>query len=217
LELKNRFVRSATWEGYAGSDGSRNKKLTECCVKLAKGQLGLIISSHAYINPRGKSGVRQLGIYSDQLINGYAEMVNKVCQEGSKIIMQINHGGNRSKAKLINKRSLGPSAIVTKNNGMSRAMTKKEISQTIKDFKDAALRAKKAGFDGVQFHAAHGYLLSSFLSPFYNHRTDEYGGSIENRTRLVLEVYQAIRSELEKQFPILIKINAEDFVGGLLS
>jgi len=215
MELKNRFVRSATWEGLADSDGSCNKKVSELCIELAKGQIGLIISSHAYINQRGKSGIGELGIDSDQLIDGYVEMVNKIHQEGSKIIMQITHGGNQSKVKLIKKRPLGPSPMKVKDNViMSKAMTKEEISQTIKDFKHAALRAKKAGFDGVQIHAAHGYLLSSFLSPFFNHRTDEYGGNIENRARLVLEVYQAIRSELGKQFTILIKINADDFIEG---
>jgi len=214
MELKNRFVRSATWEGLADPDGSCNKKVTDLYIELAQGQVGLIISSHIYINQKGKAGIGQLGIYSDQLIDGYIEMVNKIHQEGSKIIMQITHGGNQSRVKLIKKRPLGPSSVEIKNDGISKAMTKKDIFQTIKDFKHAALRAKKAGFDGVQIHAAHGYLLSSFLSPFFNHRTDGYGGSIENRARLVLEVYQTIRSELGKQFAILVKINADDFIEG---
>lgn len=214
MELKNRFVRSATWEGLANPDGSCNKKVTDLYIELAKGQIGLIISSHTYINQRGKAGIGQLGIYSDKLTDGYIEMVNKVHQEGSKIIMQITHGGNQSKVELIKKRPLGPSSVEVKKDDMSKAMTKEDIFQTIKDFKHAALRAKKAGFDGVQIHAAHGYLLSSFLSPFFNHRTDEYGRSIENRAHLVLEVYQAIRSELGKQFAIIIKINADDFIEG---
>jgi 2,4-dienoyl-CoA reductase-like NADH-dependent reductase (Old Yellow Enzyme family) len=95
---------------------------------------------------------------------------------------------------------------------MCREMTKSEIFQIIEDFKNAAVRAKKSGFDGVQIHAAHGYLLSQFLSPFFNKRKDNYGGSIENRARLILKILRAIRTELGKQFVVFIKLNSEDFI-----
>lgn len=93
-------------------------------------------------------------------------------------------------------------------------MTKKEITQTIRDFQMAAIRAKRAGFDGIQVHAAHGYLLSQFLSPYFNHRTDEYGGSIENRSRMLLEIISSIRDKLGNSFPILTKINSDDYING---
>jgi len=214
MKLKNRFVRSATWEGLANSDGSCNEELAELMLELAKGQVGLIITSHAYVNQTGQAGIRQLGIYSDQLISSYVEMVKKVHGEGSKIIMQIAHAGCRSSINLTKKQSLGPSSIEIKNCGRCREMTKDEIFQTIEDFQSAAVRAKKAGFDGVQIHAAHGYLLSQFLSPFFNKRKDEYGGNIENRARLILEILQAIRTELGQQFTVLIKLNSEDFIEG---
>jgi len=214
MELKNRFVRSATWEGLANPDGSCSEKIADMMLELAKGQVGLIITSHAYVNKNGQAGIRQLGIYSDQLISSYIKIVEKVHIEGSKIIMQIAHAGGRASAKLIKDRPFGPSSLEIKDCMMCREVTKKEIFQTIDDFKNAAVRAKKAGFDGVQIHGAHGFLLSQFLSPFFNRREDEYGGSIENRARLILEILQAIRSELGRQFTVLIKLNSDDFIEG---
>lgn len=212
MELKNRFVRSATWEGLANSDGSCSGELADLMLELAKGQVGLIITSHACVTQNGQAGIKQLGIYSDQLISSYIEMVEKVHREGSKIIMQIAHAGGRAPIQLIKSQPFGPSSLEIKNFMTCREMTKSEIFQIIEDFKNAAVRAKKAGFDGVQIHAAHGYLLSQFLSSFFNKRKDGYGGSIENRARLILEIFQAIRSELGKQFAVLIKLNSEDFI-----
>jgi len=212
MELKNRFVRSATWEGLANSDGSCSGELADLMLELAKGQIGLIITSHAYINQTGQARIRQLGIYSDQVISSYIEMVEKVHREGSKIIMQIAHAGARASAQLIKSQPFGPSSLEIKDCMMCREMTKNEIFQTIGDFKNAAVRAKKADFDGIQIHAAHGYLLSQFLSPFFNKRKDNYGGSIENRARLILEILRAIRTELSQQFAVLIKLNSEDFI-----
>jgi len=214
MKLKNRFVRSATWEGLANSDGSCSVELANLMLELAKGQVGLIITSHAYVNQTGQAGIRQLGIYSDQVISSYMEMVKKVHRKGSKIIIQIAHAGCRSAINLTKKQPLGPSSIEIKDCGRCREMTKNEIFQTIEDFQKAAVRAKKAGFDGIQIHAAHGYLLSQFLSPFFNKRKDEYGGSIENRARLILEILRAIRSELGQQFAVLIKLNSDDFIKG---
>lgn len=214
MELKNRFVRSATWEGLANPDGSCNEELADLMLELAKGQVGLIITSHAYVTQNGQAGIKQLGIYSDQLIPSYIEMLEKVHREGSKIIMQIAHAGGRASAQLVKSQPFGPSSLEIKDCMMCREMTKSEIFQIIEDFKNAAVRAKKSGFDGVQIHAAHGYLLNQFLSPFFNKRKDEYGGSIENRARLILEILQAIRSELGRQFAILIKINSDDFIEG---
>ena len=216
MKLKNRFVRSATWEGMANSDGSCNEELTDLMVELAKGQVGLIISSHAYVNPTGQAGIRQLGIYDDRLTFSYKKMVEKVHNKGSKIIMQINHAGAKAPINLTKSRPLGPSPMEIKDKHC-KTMTASEISQTIEDFKNAAVRAKNAGFDGVQLHAAHGFLLSQFLSPFFNKRTDEYGGSIENRARLILEILRAIRFALGKKFTVIIKLNSEDFTEGGLT
>jgi len=214
VELKNRFVRSATSEGLANSDGSCSEELADLMVELAKGQVGLVISSHAYVNLTGQAGIRQLGICNDRFVVSYRKMVEKVHNEGSKIILQISHAGCRAPTQLIKSKPFGPSSIEVKGCLNCREMAINEIFQIIEDFKNAAVRAKNAGFDGVQIHAAHGYLLSQFLSPFFNKRTDEYGGSIENRARLVLEILRAIRSTLGKQFGVIIKLNSDDFIEG---
>jgi 2,4-dienoyl-CoA reductase-like NADH-dependent reductase (Old Yellow Enzyme family) len=214
MELKNRFVRSATWEGLANPDGSCSGRIADIMLELAKGQVGLIITSHTYVNKNGQAGIRQLGIYSDQLISSYIKIVEKVHREGSKIIMQIAHAGGRASVKLIKSQPFGPSSLKIKDVLSCREITTSEILKMIEDFKMAAVRAKKAGFDGVQLHGAHGYLLSQFLSPFFNKREDEYGGSIENRARLILEILQAIRSKLGRQFTVLVKLNSDDFIEG---
>ena len=213
MELKNRFVRSATWEGLANPDGSCSDELTDLMVDLAKGQVGLIISSHAYVNPAGQAGIRQLSIDNDRLIESYKRMIEKVHGEGSRIIMQIAHAGCRAPTQFVKNIHNGPSSMDIEGYNC-REMTISEISQIIEDFRNAALRAKKAGFDGVQIHAAHGYLISQFLSPFFNKRTDEYGGSVKNRTHFVLNIIRAIRLELGRQFTVIIKLNSDDFTDG---
>ncbi|HZK12795.1 MAG TPA: YbaK/EbsC family protein [Atribacterota bacterium] len=214
MELKNRFVRSATWEGLANPDGSCSEKIADMMLELAKGQVGLIITSHAYVSQCGQGSIRQLGIYDDRLISSYKKMVEEVHKEGSKIVLQISHAGARALAQLKDSEPFGPSSLKIKDVMNCREITTSEILKMTEDFKMAAVKAKKAGFDGVQIHAAHGYLLNQFLSPFFNKRKDEYGGSIENRARLILEILQAIRSELGRQFTVLIKLNSDDFIEG---
>jgi 2,4-dienoyl-CoA reductase-like NADH-dependent reductase (Old Yellow Enzyme family) len=180
-ELKNRFVRSATWEGLANPDGFCSAEIADMMLKLAKGQVGLIITSHAYVNRYGQGSIRQLGIYDDRFISSYKEIVERVHKEGSKIVMHISHAGARALIQPKNSRPLGPSFLEIKDTLNCKEITKNEIFKTIEDFKKAAVRAKKSGFDGVQLHGAHGYLLSQFLSPFFNKRKDGYGGNVENR------------------------------------
>lgn len=209
MEIRNKFIRSATWDGLANEDGSCNKEITDWMTNLAKGQIGLIIGGAAYINKTGKIGIKQLGIDNDNLIDNYKKMVEKVHQKGCNIVLQIHHGGGRS---LLEKSTpLGPSTLNIANFS-SREMTENEIDQTIEDFTSAAIRAKAAGFDGIQLHGAHCYLLSQFLSPFFNKRKDHYGGNLDNRVRIILKIVKRIRSELGKQFPIMIKLNSEDFI-----
>jgi 2,4-dienoyl-CoA reductase-like NADH-dependent reductase (Old Yellow Enzyme family) len=210
MELKNRFVRSATYEGLANPDGSCKEALIDLIENLAKGQVGLIITSTAYIRQGGQFIAKQSGIDDDRLISSYKQMVEKVHQEGSKIVLQIGHSGAKAIDQLKHGKPFGPSSLKIENINC-REMTVNNISQTIEDFKNAAVRAKKAGFDGVQIHAAHGYLLSQFLSPVFNQRTDEYGGSIQNRARLILQILHTIKSTLGKEFIVIIKINSDDF------
>jgi len=212
LNLPNRFVRSATWEGLAGDDGSVTPRLIDVAVQLAKGGVGLIISGHAYVSREGQAGSWQLGVYSDKLVPGLAEMVKAVHDCGGKIAMQLAHAGSRAASRLSGLEPIGPSIAEFDGKQVGLEMTKKDIEQVAQAFAAAALRARTAGFDAVQIHAAHGYLLSQFLSPYFNKRTDEYGGSIDNRTRIAVEVLEAIQKTVGPDFPIFIKINSEDFL-----
>lgn len=212
MTLKNRFVRSATWEGMAGEDGSCTPKLTDLMVQLAQGGVGLIITGHTYILPVGQAGSRQLGIYKDELVAGLKEMTDAVHREDGKIVLQLAHAGCQANAGLSGMEPVGPSVFQVDGKSICREMTVENIAETVKAFGEAAGRAKQAGFDGVQIHAAHGYLLSQFLSPFFNKRRDAYGHSLENRARFLIDSYKAIRHVVGNDYPVLIKINSEDFL-----
>jgi len=214
MTLKNRFVRSATWEGMAAEDGTCTTEVAEVVADLAKGQVGLIISSHAYVSPEGQASPRQVAPYDDRFVEGLRQMAGAAHSHGSSIVLQLAHAGLQAATSLTKMDALGPSAAVGGSGAAGRAMTDEEIEATIKAFVDAAGRAKDAGFDGVQLHAAHGYLLSQFLSPYFNRRTDQYGGSTENRARIVVIILERIRSSLGEAFPVLIKMNSEDFLEG---
>jgi 2,4-dienoyl-CoA reductase-like NADH-dependent reductase (Old Yellow Enzyme family) len=216
MKLPNRFVRSATHEGMAGDDGAVTSKLTQTMVDLAKGGVGLIITGHAYVSPEGKAGPFQLGIYSDELVDGLKSMCDAVHNVGGKIVVQLAHAGNSAVETAGN---IPHAVSACKENSQSprHEMTKEDIKNLVKAFGDAAGRAKEAGFDGVEIHSAHGYLLNQFLSPLHNLRKDEYGGSIENRARVHMEVYSAIREAVGKEYPVLIKINNEDYLENGLS
>ncbi len=211
MELSNRFVRSATWEGMAAEDGSVTPKLTETLAALARGGVGLIITSHAYVLREGQAGPWQLGIYKDELIEGLWDLTTAVHENGGKVVVQITHAGNFAAKQLIGRSPL----VVSDFEGLSKSprqeMTIDYIRELVVAFGESARRAKAAGFDGVQIHSAHGYLLSQFLSPAFNRREDEYGGSIENRARIHLETYQAVRKAVGDEFPVLIKLNCQDF------
>ncbi len=217
LALENRFVRSATWEGLATSDGSSTQRLVDLMARLARGGAGLIITGHTYIAPEGQAGPWQLGIYSDHLIPDLAKLPEAVHKAGRKIVLQLAHAGCRAHVGLTGLEALGPSALANEQGRQCRAMTLEQIRKTVEDFGQGAIRAKDAGFDAVQIHAAHGYLLSQFLSPFYNRREDEYGGNIASRARIVLEVVRRIRQCVGERFPIMIKMSSQDFMEGGLS
>jgi len=217
LELSNRFIRSATWEGLAGEDGTCTHELIDLMVELAGSNVGLIITGHAYVSSEGQATVRQLGIDNDGLLEGLSEMTDAVHREGGRIIMQLAHGGLRADDKLTGKTPMGPSIREDLLGFPGREMSVDNIRQVVNAFGQAGRRAQAAGFDGVQIHAAHGYLLSQFLSPAFNQRTDDYGGQLENRARIVSDVLQRIRQEVGPDFPIFIKINCEDFLNNGLT
>jgi 2,4-dienoyl-CoA reductase-like NADH-dependent reductase (Old Yellow Enzyme family) len=182
MSLANRFVRSATWEGMAGEDGSCTPELVELVVQLAKGGVGLIISSHTYVSHEGQAGPWQQGIYSDKLVPGFFEMAKRVHESSGKIVMQLAHAGMQANSSLTGKPPKGPSHFERVPAGQE--ISHEEIRKVIEAFGQAALRAQTVGFDGVQIHAAHGVLLSQFLSPFFNKRTDQYGGGVSKTGRV---------------------------------
>jgi 2,4-dienoyl-CoA reductase-like NADH-dependent reductase (Old Yellow Enzyme family) len=210
--LANRFVRSATWEGMADKDGSVTARLIDLMVQLARGGVGLIISGHAFVSREGQAGPGQLGVHEDRLVAGLAEMTRAVRQNGGRISLQLAHAGCQAATALSELEAVGPSVFEMEKGKPCRELTTAEIHEITHSFARGAARAKEAGFDAVQIHSAHGYLLSQFLSPYFNKRTDEYGGSVANRARAVLEVLTAIRKSVGDGFPVLIKLNSEDFL-----
>lgn len=217
MKLANRFVRSATWEGMATAEGAVTPKLIDTMAALAKGSLGLIITGHSYVQPEGQAGPWQLGIHKDELIPGLQEMTDAVHAAGGKIVMQLAHAGHFAPGKLTGRTPV----VVSNYDGLSRSprkeLTAKDISELVAAFAAAASRARSAGFDGVELHSAHGYLFSQFLSPLYNRRSDGYGGSIENRSRIHVETVRAIRKAVGNAYPLLVKMNCRDFAeGGLV-
>ena len=219
MTLKNRSVRSATWAGMAEQGGRCSMRLIELTEKLARGDVGLIITGFAYVMPNGQALTRQLGIYDDALIPNLKQLTKRVHAAKGKIAMQIVHAGVQTVMRERKNRPFwGPSAVYDKTYQKTpKAMTQREIKETVQAFAHAADRVKRAGFDAVQLHGAHGYLVSQFLSPIRNRRTDKYGGPIENRARFLFEIYRAVRKNVGKDFPVLIKLNAKDFVRGGLN
>ena len=217
MKLVNRFVRSATWEGMATDDGACTEPLIKLMAQLAQGKVGLIITSHAYILPEGQAGPWQLGIYKDELIEGLRDLTSAVHSNGGRIVLQIAHSGYFANPKLTGQVPSALSQVDEFPKPSCKVMGVEEIHEVARAFGEAARRGRDAGFDGVQIHAAHGYLLSQSLSPAFNKRTDAYGGSVENRARLLIETLHEVRSTVGPNFPILVKMNCRDFVDGGLS
>ncbi|MGL5754023.1 MAG: NADH:flavin oxidoreductase [Paraclostridium sp.] len=212
LQLKNRFVRSATWEGLANENSHMNDEIFKVYTDLAKGGVGLIITSYAHICADEQPTRNMLGIYDDSFIGNYKNLTETIHSYNSKIIMQIVYGGSQTSYNTENRLILGPSSIANIKTGVTpKSMDKNDIDSIVNSFAEAAYRCKLSGFDGVQIHGAHGYLLSQFLDPYHNRRTDEYGGCIENRARIIFEVYNAIRKKVGDTYHISIKINSSDF------
>lgn len=212
LEIKNRFVHSATCESMAALDGSVTPLLLKRYGKLARGEVGLIIPGFFYVHPYGKTLHKEMGIHDDRLIPGLAELVETVHENGAKIIFQLAHSGAVVFKNVIDRPPLAPSNVgkdpLTRTK--PRQMTIPEIKEVIQSFGKAARRAVAAGVDGIQIHGAHGYLIAEFLSSFFNRRKDDWGGSDENRFRFLKEVFLAVRQEMPPGMPLTIKLNCLD-------
>jgi 2,4-dienoyl-CoA reductase-like NADH-dependent reductase (Old Yellow Enzyme family) len=207
LELGNRFVRSATWDATADGDGAVTDASVVLYEALARGGIGLIITGFAFVSAAGQAGFRQYGAHNDKMLPGLRRLVKPIHQFGGKIALQIHHGG--ISAVKTGQPALTVSKIPTINKPQ-HVMNEEDIESIINDFTMAAVRAREAGFDAVQLHGAHGYLMSQFLSPLTNDRTDRWGGSIENRGRFHIELIRRIRQAVGTDFPLLIKFGVRD-------
>lgn len=213
--VPNRFVRSATHDFMAEEDGSVTDRNVSLYRDLAEGEVGLIITGHAYVNPCGKASPRQIGIDVDARVEGLSRICRAVHSFPSRIMLQLAHAGRQTKERICGSTPLAPSAVYEPVlKVMPRVMTAADIRNLVQDFVRAAGRARQAGFDGVQLHGAHGYLLSSFFSPHTNRRADAYGGSTENRARAAVEILRGIKDECGADFPVIIKLNSDDYLPG---
>jgi 2,4-dienoyl-CoA reductase-like NADH-dependent reductase (Old Yellow Enzyme family) len=210
LELRNRFMRSATTSYYSDDKGVVRPEIIELYGGLAQGEVGLIVKGHLYVSDKGKAHTGMAGISQDYHIPKLRELVDNVHSYGGVIAAQINHAGVNSM-----KDKAGPSDFKGIARGdtviQARGMDTSEILAIVNDFGNAAERAVETGFDAIQIHGAHGYLISQFLSRYVNTREDEWGGSLEGRMKLLKEVYKEVRQRIPADMPLMIKMNSDDF------
>lgn len=218
MSLNNRIIRSATWEGMCEPSGQPTRKLADYYAALAKGGVGLIISGYTFVGVEGKQFPGKMGIHKDTFEPAYRELAKAVHDAGGAMAIQLVHAGGQANPEVSGHPTVAPSAVKTiQYPTMPEEITSSQIHQIVAAFANGARRAKAWGIDGVQLHGAHGYLINQFLSPLTNRRKDDYGGSIENRCRFVLEVYQAVRKAVGEEFPVMIKLNATDNLEGGLT
>ena len=216
LTLTNRLVMPPMATAKAEPDGKVNQSILDYYAEKSEGgNLSLIIIEHSFIQLDGKASDLQLSVSDDNMVEGLKKLAEVIHRNGSKAMMQINHAGSNTTPEITRTIPVAPSAVSHPRRGsMPRELTHEEITNIIKAFQNAARRTKEAGFDGVEIHSAHGYLLNQFFSPLTNKRTDEYGGNVQKRIRLHLQIIEAIRAAVGDNFPILLRLGASDFREG---
>ena len=215
MKIRNRLVRSATWEGMCDPEGRPTQRLCDLYRELAEGGIGLLVSGYAFVRPEGKQLPGKMGIHTDAFSKNYEKLVRTVHDAGGKIVLQIVHAGGQAIVENSGEEPVAPSAVKVAHYPVKpRALSIKEIREIVNAFGDAGQRAREYGFDAVQLHGAHGYLINQFMSPHTNLREDEYGGSVENRSRFVTEVYRNIRDKTGSDYPVMIKMNCADNMDG---
>lgn len=215
LRARNKLLRAATHDGLATPDGRPTAALAARYETLARGGVGTIITGYAYVRPDGIAHSNMIAACDDSFVEAWRPLAERMHELGARLVLQIVYGGSSCRAHPVPERILGPSALPHPKTGIVPVeATAAELVSLARCFGDAAERARAAGFDGVEVHAAHGYLLSQFLSPLFNKRGDEYGGSVEGRARLICEVVREIRARVPQEYPVLVKMNAGDGVRG---
>jgi len=210
LSLKNRIVMPPMANNLATTKGEVTQTLIAHYTRRATG-VGLVIVEHSYVAKDGKLSSKQLGIYDDALIKGLSNLAKSIHAKGTPVCIQITHAGRRANSSICGSQPVAPSAIrASESDEVPRELEKHEIQGLVRLYGEAARRACKAGFDAVEIHGAHGYLLNQFASPLSNRRTDEYGGPFENRTRFPLEVVERVRKVVGSDTPLLYRLGAYD-------
>lgn len=218
MEVKNRFVVPPMVVNYANEDGTASERFIAYIEEKAKGGWGLIIPENYTMDPDARGFVKLPGLWNDDQIESHKELTERVHKHGAKIVVQINHAGRQTASMITGVQPVAPSPIADPTIGETpKELTVQEISEIVEKFGDAALRAKKAGFDGVEIHGSHGYLINQFMSPFSNKRTDEYGGTIQNRARFALEVIENMKKKVGEDFPIIYRMSVNELVEGGLT
>ena len=208
LTLKNRFIRAAVAD-YTPAGHLDNGVLGKY-ENLAKGGAGTIITGFALVDAEEKA-FPIMSMYDDAFVDEYSLLTSRVHRHQTNVVMQLVVTGSYAMGDVTGRTVLGPSAVANLNTGIvPKEMTGDEIKAIQEKFAQAAVRAQKAGFDGVEIHAAHGFLLNQFITPYYNNRKDSYGGPIENRARMVLETCAAIRKDVGPDYPVWVKLNSTD-------
>ncbi|MDP2744085.1 MAG: NAD(P)-binding protein, partial [Dehalococcoidia bacterium] len=215
LEIKNRIVMPAMANALATEDGYVNDQLLAYFEARARGGAGLITVGFTCIDfPRGTEGPRRLAIDHDKYLPGLTSLTQTIKKHGARVAIQLNHAGGAALHSLTGFQPIAPSPIICRPGGdVCRALTVDEIGQMVQLFVRAAERAVKAGFEAIEIHAATGYLLNEFLSPYYNRRKDSYGGSLENRARFLMEVVKTVRDRVGRDYPLLVRLNGREYIG----
>lgn len=220
LRLRNRIVMPPMWSGHAHPDGSVTDAIVEYHRRRAAAGCGLVIVEHSFVHPRGRHSDTQLGAHDDAMTAGLARLAAAVKAEGAVACLQISHAGSRTTSAVVFRPPLAPSALrhpYEPEGEVPGEATVDDLRVVVRSFGEAAARAGEAGFDAVEVHAAHGFLLSQFLSPLTNRRQDAYGGSPENRLRLHLEVLAEVRRRLDGRLPVFVRLGAHDETPGGLT
>lgn len=217
LYLNNRIIMPPMATSKAEADGRVGQEILGYYKEKSEGgYISLIIIEHSFIRQDGKASENQVSVSDDSMIENLKKLADIIHSNGSKTVMQINHAGSATTTEITGAKSIiGPSNVPNpRKGGTPSELSCKEIKEIVKAFKDAAVRVKKAGFDGVEIHSAHGYFLNQFFSPLTNKRKDEYGGDVYGRICIHLEVIKAVREAVGENFPILLRLGASDYMTG---
>ncbi|MBI4287903.1 MAG: NADH:flavin oxidoreductase [Chloroflexi bacterium] len=215
VKLKNRLVMPPMATKMATEEGGVTDRHLRHYMARARGGVGLIIVEHTYVLKNGQMSAGQLGLYEDRLIDGVRRLVEAIHREGAKAAMQLTHAGAKAAREFTGEQPAGPSEVAPpKGKDLPRALRVGEMQQIVKAFGEAARRAMDAGFDAVELHGAHGFLLCQFLSPLTNRRSDKFGGDLDGRLRFPTEVIKEVKRQLGEGSPLFYRFGADDMVDG---